>query len=143
MTSYPPLSAQTGLETFTFSGQTLWLISVFLIGFSSIMGAVNYVATVLNKRAKGMKLFDMPLTVWALFITAIIVTLGTPVLAAGVSMLFFDNFLHTSFFLPDNLVTLSGHGAEVGVGQPILFQHVFWFYSHPAVYIMILHSWES
>lgn len=137
-TSYPPLSAETGLETFTISGQTLWLISVFMIGFSSIMGAVNYVATVLNKRAKGMKLFDMPLTVWALFITAIIVTLGTPVLAAGVSMLFFDNFLHTSFFLPDNLVTLSGHGAEVGVGQPILFQHVFWFYSHPAVYIMIL-----
>lgn len=134
-TSYPPLSAQTGLEKFTISGQTLWTISVFLVGFSSIMGAVNYVATVLNKRAKGMKLFDMPLTVWALFITAIIITLGTPVLAAGLAMLFMDNFLHTSFFLPDNLVTNSTY---FGGGQPILFQHVFWFYSHPAVYIMIL-----
>ncbi len=134
-TSYPPLSAQTGLAKFTISGQTLWTISVFLVGFSSIMGAVNYVATVLNKRAKGMKLFDMPLTVWALFITAIIITLGTPVLAAGLAMLFMDNFLHTSFFLPDNLVTNSKY---FGGGQPILFQHVFWFYSHPAVYIMIL-----
>ncbi len=134
-TSYPPLSAQTALEKFTISGQTLWTISVFLVGFSSIMGAVNYVATVLNKRAKGMKLFDMPLTVWALFITAIIITLGTPVLAAGLAMLFMDNFLHTSFFLPDNLVTNSTY---FGGGQPILFQHVFWFYSHPAVYIMIL-----
>jgi cytochrome c oxidase subunit 1 len=134
-TSYPPLSAQTGLAKFTISGQTLWTISIFLVGFSSIMGAVNYVTTVLNKRAKGMKLFDMPLTVWALFITAILVTLGTPVLAAGLAMLFMDNFLHTSFFLPDNLVTSSKY---FGGGQPILFQHVFWFYSHPAVYIMIL-----
>jgi len=134
-TSYPPLSAQIGLDKFTFSGQTLWTISVFLVGFSSIMGAVNYVSTVLNKRAKGMKLFDMPLTVWGLFITAILVTLGTPVLAAGLAMLFMDNFLHTSFFLPDNLVTSQKY---FGGGQPVLFQHVFWFYSHPAVYIMIL-----
>ena len=134
-TSYPPLSASIQLPTFTISGQTLWLISVFLVGFSSIMGSVNYVTTVLNKRAKGMKLFDMPLTVWALFITAIMAVLGTPVLAAGLAMLFMDNFLHTSFFLPDNLVTNSKY---FGGGQPVLFQHVFWFYSHPAVYIMIL-----
>ncbi len=134
-TSYPPLSAVTQLPKFTFSGQTLWTISVFFVGFSSIMGAVNYVTTVLNKRAKGMKLFDMPLTVWGLFITAIIITLGTPVLAAGLAMLFMDNFLHTSFFLPDHLVTNSKY---FGGGQPVLFQHVFWFYSHPAVYIMIL-----
>lgn len=134
-TSYPPLSAVTQLPAFTISGQTLWLISIFLIGFSSIMGAVNYVTTILNKRAKGMKLFDMPLTVWALFITAIIITLGTPVLAAGLAMLFMDNFLHTSFFLPDNLVVAAKYP---GGGQPILFQHIFWFYSHPAVYIMIL-----
>lgn len=134
-TSYPPLSAMTGLPTFTISGQSLWLISVFMVGFSSIIGSVNYVTTILNKRAKGMKLFDMPLTVWALFITAIIVTLGTPVLAAGLAMLFMDNFLHTSFFLPDHLVTSAKY---FGGGQPVLFQHVFWFYSHPAVYIMIL-----
>lgn len=134
-TSYPPLSAVIQSPTFTLSGQTLWLISLFLVGFSSIMGAVNYVTTVLNKRAKGMKLFDMPLTVWGLFITAIIITLGTPVLAAAFAMLFMDNFLHTSFFLPDNLVTSSKY---FGGGQPVLWQHLFWFYSHPAVYIMIL-----
>lgn len=137
-TSYPPLSTNLSVGSFTFTGQTLWIIAVFLVGFSSIMGAVNYVTTVLNKRAKGMKLFDMPLTVWALFITAIIVTLGTPVLAAGLAMLFFDNFLHTSFFLPDHIVSATTHGFDAGTGQPLLFQHVFWFYSHPAVYIMIL-----
>jgi len=134
-TSYPPLSAVIQVPSFTVSGQTLWLISVFMVGFSSIMGSLNYITTVLNKRAKGMKLFDMPLTVWGLFITAIMAMLGTPVLAAGLAMLFMDNFLHTSFFLPDNLVTSSKY---FGGGQPILFQHVFWFYSHPAVYIMIL-----
>lgn len=137
-TSYPPLSAVTTLPPMVLSGQTLWLISLFLVGFSSIMGAVNYVTTVLNKRAKGMKLFDMPLTVWGIFITAIIVTLGTPVLASGLAMLFMDNFFKTSFFLPDHLVTASSHGFNVGSGQPILWQHIFWFYSHPAVYIMIL-----
>lgn len=134
-TSYPPLAAQTGYPVFTFTGQTLWLIAVFLVGFSSIMGGVNYITTVLNKRAKGMRLFDMPLTVWAIFITAILAVLGTPVLASGLAMLFFDNFLHTSFFLPDNLVTSSKY---FGGGQPVLFQHVFWFYSHPAVYIMLV-----
>lgn len=134
-TSYPPLSAVIQVPVHTISGQTLWLISVFMIGFSSIIGSLNYITTVLNKRAKGMKLFDMPLTVWSLFITAIMAMLGTPVLAAGLAMLFMDNFLHTSFFLPDNLVTSSEY---FGGGQPVLFQHVFWFYSHPAVYIMIL-----
>jgi len=134
-TSYPPLSASLGHPPFTITGQTLWLISVFMVGFSSIMGGVNYITTVLNKRAKGMKMFDMPLTVWAIFITAILATLGTPVLASALAMLFFDNFLHTSFFLPDNLVTTSKY---FGGGQPVLFQHIFWFYSHPAVYIMIL-----
>ena len=134
-TSYPPLSASIGNPALKLNGQTLWLISLFLVGFSSIMGAVNYVTTVLNKRAKGMKLFDMPLTVWGLFITAIIITLGTPVLAAALAMLFMDNFLHTNFFLPDHLVTSQKY---FGGGQPVLWQHLFWFYSHPAVYIMIL-----
>ncbi|MDZ4744544.1 MAG: cbb3-type cytochrome c oxidase subunit I [bacterium] len=137
-TSYPPLSANTSVPGMTITGQTLWLISLFLVGFSSIMGAVNYISTIINKRAKGMKMFDMPLTVWALFITAIMITLGTPVLASGLAMLFMDNFFHTSFFLPDNLVTQARHASQYGAGQPVLFQHVFWFYSHPAVYIMIL-----
>ncbi|HRI30093.1 MAG TPA: cbb3-type cytochrome c oxidase subunit I [Candidatus Kapabacteria bacterium] len=128
-TSYPPLAVING------PGQTCWLIGVFLIGFSSIMGGVNYITTILNKRTPGMTLFRMPLTVWALFITAMLIVLGTPVLAAALSMQFFDQFLGSSFFIPDNLVTTKKF---VGGGQAVLFQHLFWFYSHPAVYIMIL-----
>ncbi|MFN4767505.1 MAG: cbb3-type cytochrome c oxidase subunit I [Ignavibacteria bacterium] len=150
-TGYPPLGPSSG------AGQTTWLISLFLIGFSSIMGATNYLATIVNKRAKGMQFFQMPLTIWALFITAILITLGTPVLAAAISMQLADQYLHTSFFMPDNLLVgapdnsmLTGafvqKGNELlehkqllgGGGQPILWQHLFWFYSHPAVYIMIL-----
>ncbi|HTL52391.1 MAG TPA: cbb3-type cytochrome c oxidase subunit I [Planctomycetota bacterium] len=107
-------------------GQTLWLIGVFLLGFSSITGAVNYVTTVLKMRAPGMTMFRMPLATWSLFITAILVLFGTPVLASAVFMLLMDRMLDTNFFRP-----------EMG-GQPLLWQHLFWFYSHPAVYIMIL-----
>ncbi len=136
-TVYPPLSAIAGL------GQTLWICGLFLVGFSSIMGAINYITTILNKRAKGMTLFRMPMTIWALFITAVLITLGTPVLAASLAMIFCDNFLHTSFFIPTNLVAtsaLDGTSHWSGEGQPLLFQHLFWFYSHPAVYIMIVPS---
>jgi cytochrome c oxidase subunit 1 len=131
-TNYPPLSAVGG------TGQTLWVISIFLIGFSSIMGAVNYVTTVLNKRAPGMRMFQMPLTVWALFITAVLITLGTPVLASALALVFMDQVFHASIFIPENLLITTKHFS--GGGQPILFQHLFWFYSHPAVYIMILPS---
>lgn len=130
-TSYPPLSVSSGM------GQTLWLIAVFLVGFSSILGGVNYLTTILNKRAKGMGFFDMPMTIWALAVTAMLQTLGTPVLAAAVSMQFFDQFLFTSFFMPSGLALANGKVFSGG-GMPILFQHLFWFYSHPAVYIMIL-----
>ena len=132
-TAYPPLSAVASM------GQTLWIVGLFFAGFSSITGAVNYVTTVLNMRTKSMKLFQMPMTVWAVFITAIIVLIGTPVLAAALSMLFMDNFLHSSFFLPENLiVNTRDMSRTAGGGQALLWQHLFWFYSHPAVYIMIL-----
>ena len=132
-TGYPPLSAIAS------TGQTLWIVSLFLIGFSSILGGVNYITTVLNMRAPGMRLFDMPMTVWSIFITAIIITIGTPVLASALAMLFMDNFLHTSFFTPGNLVIAGKDMSRTaGGGQPLLWQHLFWFYSHPAVYIMIL-----
>ncbi len=129
-THYPPLSVIGGF------GHYMWTIGVFFVGFSSILGAVNYIATVLNKRAPGMKMFDMPLTVWALFITAILAALGTPVLAADLAILFFDQFFHSSFFIPEGWVVADY--PNNGGGQPILFQHLFWFYSHPAVYIMLL-----
>ncbi|MCZ7557925.1 MAG: cbb3-type cytochrome c oxidase subunit I [Bacteroidia bacterium] len=132
-TAYPPLSAVAS------SGQTLWIVGLFLAGFSSILGAVNYITTVMNMRAPGLKMFQLPMTVWAVFITAIIVIIGTPVLAAALSMLFMDNFLHTSFFTPSNLIVPARDMSRTaGGGQPLLWQHLFWFYSHPAVYIMIL-----
>ncbi len=129
-TNYPPLSA-------TGTGHTLWVVAIFMVGFSSILGGMNYVATVLNKRAKGMRMFDLPLTVWALFITAVLQVLGTPVLAADASLLFLDQVFHSSIFLPENLLISTGN-LHSGGGQPILWQHLFWFYSHPAVYIMIV-----
>lgn len=132
-TGYPPLSALAS------TGQTLWIVGLFIAGFSSILGAVNYITTVLNMRAPGMGMFQMPMTVWAVFVTAIIVIIGTPVLAAALSMLFMDNFLHTSFFTPAHLVVAGRDMSRTaGGGQPLLWQHLFWFYSHPAVYIMIL-----
>ncbi|MGH7144631.1 MAG: cytochrome c oxidase subunit I [Planctomycetota bacterium] len=129
-TAYPPLSDMhnpvyiPGSE----SGQTYWLMAVFLLGFSSITGSVNYVTTILKMRAPGMTMFRMPLSTWSLFITSILVLFGTPVLASAIFMLLCDRvgWIDASFFKP-----------QMG-GQPLLWQHLFWFYSHPAVYIMIL-----
>ncbi len=134
-TAYPPLSVITpGL------GINCWLIGVLLVGFSSLAGAVNYVTTILNMRAPGMSLFRMPLTTWAVFITSILTTLATPVLTAAVTLVLFDRVFDTSFFLPQGLVVSQEmfRDGMTGGGQPLLFQHLFWFYSHPAVYIMIL-----
>ncbi|MFQ5504255.1 MAG: cbb3-type cytochrome c oxidase subunit I [Planctomycetota bacterium] len=122
-TAYPTLSTGAYSQSM---GQTLWLMGVFVIGSSSIMGAVNYLTTIVKLRAPGMALFRMPLSVWALFITSILVLLGTPVLASALFMLTLDRTLGTTFFSVE------------GGGQPLLWQHLFWFYSHPAVYIMIL-----
>jgi len=124
-TAYPPLSAVPEFTGVT-RGQTLWIISVLIIGTSSIMGAVNYITTIVNQRAPGMHFFRLPLSLWALFITAILQLMATPVLASALGMLLFDRTLGTHFFAP------------TGGGQVLLWQHLFWFYSHPAVYIMIL-----
>jgi len=124
-TAYPPLSAVPDYTGVTL-GQTLWIIAVIFAGTSSIMGAVNYITTIINMRAPGMGFFRMPLSIWALFITAILQLMATPVLAAALGMLLFDRTMGTHFFAPQ------------GGGQVLLWQHLFWFYSHPAVYIMIL-----
>ena len=129
-TSYPPLSALAGM------GQTLWIIGVMILGFSSIMGSINYITTVFKLRAPGMAFGRMPLPVWAIFITAFMTLLATPVLTTAMIMLLLDNAFGTSFFLPDIIV--SGELLETSGGKPLLYQHIFWFYSHPAVYIMIM-----
>jgi len=130
-TAYPPLSATLG------PGQTCWCAGLILLGCSSILGAVNYVTTIVTLRAPGMTFHRLPLTIWALLTTAILVLLATPVLAATLILLLLDNALGTSFFLPAGLI-IDGVARPQGGGQPLLWQHLFWFYSHPAVYIMIL-----
>jgi len=122
-TEYPPLS---GAAFNPGSGTDLWLMAVTLIGTSSILGAVNFIATIFKMRAPGMTLFRMPIMVWTMLVTSVLVLLATPVLTSGLMMLFIDRNYGGGFFDP-----ASG-------GVVVLWQNIFWFYSHPAVYIMIL-----
>jgi cytochrome c oxidase subunit I len=130
-TSYPTLSTIIGSPG---AGQTLWCVAIFLFGVSSTMGAVNYVTTVITLRAPGMGYFDMPLTIWGLWLTAILNAIFVPVLGAGVLLLILDRVFGTTFFL-------AGASATSGSGDPVLFQHVFWIFGHPEVYILILPAW--
>jgi cytochrome c oxidase subunit 1 len=124
-TGYAPLSARPDLSGVTL-GQQLWCVSLIILGLSSIMGSFNYITTIINMRAPGMIWFRLPLSIWALFITAILVLLAMPILSGALIMLLFDQTLGTHFFLPDK------------GGQPLLWQHLFWFFGHPEVYILIL-----
>ncbi|MGI9038066.1 MAG: cytochrome c oxidase subunit I [Gemmatimonadota bacterium] len=124
-TQYAPLSASPELSGVR-TGQILWLLSIAVFGFSSLLGSINYITTVINQRAPGMTWLRLPLVIWALFITAILGLLAVPVLTGAVIMLLFDQTIGTTFFLP-----------ETG-GQPLLWQHLFWFFGHPEVYILIL-----
>jgi cytochrome c oxidase subunit 1 len=136
-TGYPPLSDLPGAQPAEL-GMTLWTTGVFFIGLSSIMGAVNYATTIIKMRAPGMSMFRMPLTTWALFINAILALFATPVLGAAMLLLTADKVLGTSFFTPGDQWITGTLIERAGGGHVILFQHLFWFYSHPAVYIMIL-----
>jgi len=136
-TSYPPLSAINEAAPGSGPAQTLWLLGVTFVGISSMMGSVNYMTTIIQMRAPGMTMFRMPLTIWGMFITAILQAFALPVLTAAGFMLLMDRMLGTGFFLPEGLVANNSLPASGG-GQPLLWQHLFWFYSHPAVYIMIL-----
>jgi cytochrome c oxidase subunit 1 len=120
-TSYPPLSLVTGKV-----GEEIWILSLLLSGTASILGAVNFAVTIFALRIKGMSLNQMPLFCWAMIAASTLILLSTPVLAGALVLLSFDLLAGTSFFDP-----LSG-------GDPIVYQHLFWFYSHPAVYIMVL-----
>jgi cytochrome c oxidase subunit 1 len=130
-TTYPPLSTNIGTPGL---GQTLVVVAIFLIGASTIMGAVNYVTTVIRLRAPGMTYMRMPLTVWGLWLTSILNVLFVPVLGAAAILLFLDRVFGTQFFI-------SGAAAVRGGGDPILFQHLFWIFGHPEVYILILPAW--
>lgn len=136
-TVYPVLSAVVQAAPGAGDAQTWWLIGLTLVGISSMMGSVNYMTTIINMRAPGMTLFRMPLTIWSMFITAILQAFALPVLTAAGFMLVAERVLGFKFFVPGNLL-INDAPPTVGGGQPLLWQHLFWFYSHPAVYIMLL-----
>jgi cytochrome c oxidase subunit 1 len=137
-TAYPPLS---GLGQSTGPGeglgQTLWLVSILIFCIASLLGALNFIATTIDMRAPGMTLMRMPLTVWAWFVTAILSLLAFGVLLAAGILLMLDRLAGTSFFLPAGLVVNEHIQAHSG-GSPLLWQHLFWFFGHPEVYIAIL-----
>ena len=122
-TAYPPLSLK---EYSGGPGVDMWVLAVHLAGLSSITGAINFIVTMMNMRAPGMNLMKMPLFCWTWLVNAWLILVGTPVLTGAVTMVLLDRAVGTNFFKP-----------QMG-GDPVLYQHLFWFYSHPAVYIMVL-----
>ena len=124
-TGYAPLSSVVDLSGVNW-GQNLWCISLIVMGISSLMGSINYITTIINMRAPGMTWFRLPLAIWALFIVAILLLLAFPVVASALALILFDRMAGTSFF------------AATGGGDPLLWQHLFWFFAHPEVYILIL-----
>ncbi|MBO6573886.1 MAG: cbb3-type cytochrome c oxidase subunit I [Rhodothermales bacterium] len=131
-TSYPPLA---DIETM---GQTMWLIGMIFLITSSLLGAVNFITTIIQLRAPGMTLWRMPFFVWAQLVTSFLLLLAFPPLEAAGVLQLFDRLAGTSFFLPSGLV-VSGEVLDVaGGGSPLLWQHLFWFLAHPEVYVLIL-----
>ncbi len=136
-TSYPPLSALRGAVPGSQMGQTLWIIGMVFFIASFTMGGLNFVTTIISMRTKGLSLFRMSTTMWAMFLVGILGLLAFPALIAASLMLLFDRHLGTSFFLPSGLV-LSGQALANQGGSPLLWQHLFWFLGHPEVYILML-----
>ncbi len=132
-TSYPPLSVITATN-----GQTMWLIGMIFLITSSLLGSVNFIVTIVQLRAKGLSYMRLPFFVWAQFVTSFLLLLAFPPLEAAGVLQLMDKVAGTSFFLPSGLV-ISGKVLPVaGQGNPLLWQHLFWFLAHPEVYVLIL-----
>jgi len=149
----PGGAAQSGWTSYTplaiiAPGQTMWLIGMIFLITSSLLGAINFIATTIQLRAKGLTFMRFPFFVWAQFVTAFLLLLAFPPLEAAAVMQLMDRLADTSFFLPSGLVVsgqvltaMSGAAAEgvrAGGGNPLLWQHLFWFLAHPEVYVLIL-----
>jgi cytochrome c oxidase subunit 1 len=130
-TSYPPLATQVGTPG---NGQSLVVLALFINGASTVMGAASYVTTVIRLRAPGMDWMRLPATTWGLFLTAILNVLFAPVLASAAVLLLLDRHASTQFFI-------AGSAAIHGGGDPLAYQHLFWIFGHPEVYILILPAW--
>lgn len=143
-TGYAPLSALPNAGPGQGMGMNLWIISIAIFCVGSLLGALNFITTLLNMRTRGMSLMRMPLTCWAWFTTAVLALLSFPVLLGGGILLLLDRLAGTSFFIPGGLYVsgvLSGSSTSFPLhtgGSPILWQHLFWFFGHPEVYIAIL-----
>ncbi|MBN8878993.1 MAG: cbb3-type cytochrome c oxidase subunit I [Sphingobacteriales bacterium] len=135
-TMYPPLSALGQANDGSKLGADFWLIGMALFIVSQLMAGLNYISTILNMRTKGMSMTRMPLTIWALFFTAVLGVLSFPVLLSGAILLLFDRNIGTSFFLSD--IVVNGEVLPNEGGSAILYQHLFWFLGHPEVYIILL-----
>jgi cytochrome c oxidase subunit 1 len=131
-TSYPPLAIIAS------SGQTWWLVGIFLLGVSAMLGAVNLLATVAACRAPGMTLLRLPFFVWAQVVTALLLLLAFPALQAAAVFQFMDRVVGSSFFLPSGLAVSNVPLEVAGGGNPLLWQHLFWFLAHPEVYVLVL-----
>ena len=132
-TSYSPLAT-----TIPTNGQVFWLVGMVLLITSSLLGAVNFIATIIQLRAPGMTWMRLPWFVWAQFVTAFILLLAFPPLEAAGVLQLMDNVAHTSFFLPTGLAVGGQLADRSGGGSPLLWQHLFWFLGHPEVYVLIL-----
>jgi cytochrome c oxidase subunit 1 len=131
-TSYPPLS---DIAT---QGQTFWLVGMIFLITSSLLGSVNFIVTIVQLRTKGMNFMRLPFFVWAQFVTSFLLLLAFPPLEAAGVLQLMDRVAHTSFFLPSGLVVSGTPLAVAGGGNPLLWQHLFWFLAHPEVYVLIL-----
>lgn len=135
-TVYPPLSALPQAILGSGLGMTMWLVAMVFFIASTLLGGINYITTIINLRTQGMSFSRLPLTIWALFLTAILGLLSFPVLFSAALLLVFDRSFGTSFYLSE--IYIGGEALPNVGGSPILYQHLFWFLGHPEVYIVIL-----